>query len=148
VNIQYIDSPIQTRVFSHPYTSQYKYSVRTSQETHSLRCSDQPVNAVYCENHKEHKYILWAECRVLCSKLKMVVHTVTTVPQRINMAVRYLNISAKGLFFRKDAYTRYVYVVLWLVERMEFCWVSKNFWWRAPETAEKLHDVVINKNAS
>jgi hypothetical protein len=32
----------------------YKYSVRTSQETLRLHSNDQPVNAVYCENHKEH----------------------------------------------------------------------------------------------
>jgi hypothetical protein len=25
---------------------------------------DQPVNAVYCENHTEHRHTLWVECSI------------------------------------------------------------------------------------
>jgi hypothetical protein len=78
--------------------------------------------------------------------LKLVVQIVTTVPQRIDTAVGNLNISTQGLSFRKVGYTRYD--VLWFVERMELCWVSKNVWLRAPETAETLHDAAVNKKAS
>jgi hypothetical protein len=48
----------------------YKDSVRTSQETHYVSATKtnrlmlfRETVAVYCENHTEHIYTLWAECR-------------------------------------------------------------------------------------
>jgi hypothetical protein len=50
----------------------YKNSVRTSRETCYISGTKpnrvlgyKKAIAIYCVNHTEHKYILWAECKVL-----------------------------------------------------------------------------------
>jgi hypothetical protein len=52
--------------------SYHKASDRTSQETHYVSATKpnrlmlfREIIAVYCENHAEHTYTLWTECRVL-----------------------------------------------------------------------------------
>jgi hypothetical protein len=53
----------------------YKNPVRTSQGTHYVTATKTnrlmlfgETVAVYCENHTEHKYTLWAECKVFYVK--------------------------------------------------------------------------------
>jgi hypothetical protein len=59
-------------------------SVRISQETHYVSTTKTnrlmlfgETVVVYCGNHTEHKYTVWAECSF--SMLILVVHIVTTV---------------------------------------------------------------------
>jgi hypothetical protein len=62
----------------------YVHSVRTSQETHYISTTKPnrlmllgETVAVYCENHTEHRYTVWAECGVF-GMLKQVVRIGTT----------------------------------------------------------------------
>jgi hypothetical protein len=59
----------------------YKNSVRTSQETHSLRYKEQPVNAVYGKRRRENitKYTNTSRgWNIHLSMLKQLVHIGTT----------------------------------------------------------------------
>jgi hypothetical protein len=66
----------------------YKYSVRTSQETHYVSATKpnrlmpfRETVAVYCENRTEHKNTVMGKM-LSFTVLKQVVHIVTTGPWR------------------------------------------------------------------